>query len=95
MVDLCILYKKKAIVPHSPVISESEVIITLLYKPCSSCYTQQHESRELFNKHLCNQSSPYENTDDFHYAQRKPSCAVNKDEWDIKEDTGKPMKNTL
>jgi len=32
--------------------------------------------------------------------QRKPSCAttkspVSKDEWDIKEDTGKSMKNAL
>ena len=41
-------------------------------------------------------------TDNFHY-EGKPSCAttkstlftVSKDEWDIKEDTGKSMKNAL
>ena len=58
--------------------------------------------QELFEKHLCNQNSHYENTDDFHY-EGKPSrattkstlFAVSKDEWDTKEDTGKSMKNTL
>ena len=42
------------------------------------------------------------NTDDFHY-EGKPSCAttkwtlltVSKDEWEPKDDTGKPMKNAL
>ena len=58
--------------------------------------------RELFEKHLCNQSSHYENTDNFQY-EGKLSCAtakltlftVSKDEWDTKEDTGKSMKNAL
>ena len=59
-------------------------------------------NQELFKKHLCNQSSYYENTDDFHY-EGKPSrattkltlFAVSKDEWDTKEDTGKSMENAL
>ena len=42
------------------------------------------------------------NTDNFRY-QRKPACAtakstlfaVSKDEWDVKEDNGKSMKNAL
>ena len=59
-------------------------------------------NQELFEKHLCNQSSHYENMNDFHYegkpshAAAKPTpFAVSKDEWDTKEDTGKPMKNVL
>ena len=59
-------------------------------------------NQELLKKHLCNQNSHYENTDDFHYVG-KPSCAtakstlfaVSKDEWDTKEDTGKSMKIVL
>ena len=43
------------------------------------------------------------NTDDFRYAEGKPSraiaksthFAVSKDEWDTKEDTGKSMVNAL
>ena len=43
------------------------------------------------------------NTDDFRYAEGKPSraiskstlFAVSKDEWDTKEDAGKSMKNAL
>ena len=58
--------------------------------------------QELFKKHLCNQSSNYENTDDFHY-EGKPSRAtakstpftVSKDEWHTTEDSGKSMKNAL
>ena len=56
----------------------------------------------LFEKHLCNQSSHYESTDDFCY-EGKPlrtttksiPFAVGQDEWDTKEDTGKSMKNVL
>ena len=52
-------------------------------------------------QHLCNQSSHYEKYD-FLY-EGKPSrattkstpFAVNKDEWDTKENTGKSMKNAL
>ena len=59
-------------------------------------------NQELFEKHLYNQSSHYENADDFRY-EGKPSCAttkstplaVSKDEWNTKEDTGKSMKNAL
>ena len=59
-------------------------------------------NQELSKKHLCNQSSHCENTDDFHY-EGKPShatakstpFAVSKNEWDTKEDTGKSMKNAL
>ena len=56
----------------------------------------------MFEKHLCNQSSHLKNTDDFCY-KRKSQCATakltlyaaSKDEWDIKEETGKSMKNAL
>ena len=56
-------------------------------------------NQELFEKHLCNQSSHYEK----YYYEWKPShttakltpFAVSKDEWDTKEDTGKSMKNAL
>ena len=59
-------------------------------------------NQELFEKHLYNQNSHCENTDDFHY-EEKPSratakstlFAVSKDEWDTTEDTGKSMKNAL
>ena len=59
-------------------------------------------NQELFEKHLCNQNSHYENTDNFCY-EGKPSratakltlFAVSKDEWDTKENTGKSMKNAL
>ena len=67
-------------------------------------FNQLHSiaNQELFEKHLCNHSSHYENMDDFHY-ERKPSHATSKltpfagsqDEWDTKEDTGKSMKNTM
>jgi len=61
---------------------------------------QNNMDQELFKKYLGNQSSHYENMDDFHY-ERKPSCAsyslfaVGKDEWNTKENIGKSMKNTL
>ena len=59
-------------------------------------------NQELFEKHLCNQSSHYEKYGHFHYKE-KPSCAiakltlfnVGKDKWDTKEDTDKSMKNAL
>ena len=38
-----------------------------MFNPLHSSMTQ-----ELFKKHLCNQNSRYENTDDFHY-EGKPS----------------------
>ena len=59
-------------------------------------------NQELFEKHLCNQSSHYENTDDFCYegkasrdTAKSTLFAASKDEWDTKEDTGKSMKNAL
>ena len=59
-------------------------------------------NQELFEMHLCNQSSHYGKYGQFRY-EGKPSCAtakltpytVSKDEWDTKEDTGKSMKNAL
>ena len=80
---------------------KGEVSITLRCRLCSTCYTAI-KNQELFEKHLCNQNSHYENTDDFRF-EGKPSRAhtklthfpVSKDEWDTKEDTGKSMKNAL
>ena len=67
-------------------------------------YNSLHNTtnQELFKKYRCNQSSHYENTDDFCY-EGKPSHAIAKstpftvsqDENDTKEDTGKSMENTL
>ena len=74
------------------------------YALLSAMFTPLHSStnQELFKKHLYNQNSHYEKTDDFRY-ERKPSrattkstlFAVSKEEWDTKEDTGKSMKNAL
>ena len=74
---------------------KSEVSITL---PCwlRSTLLHSNTNQEPFEKHLCNQSSHYEK---YRYIG-KPSratakltlFAVNKDEWDTKEDTGKSMK---
>ena len=59
-------------------------------------------NQELFEKHLCNHNSHYENTDDFcfegkpsHATTKSTPFAVSKDEWHTKEETGKPMKNAL
>ena len=75
--------------------------VTQHYASLSAMFNLLHSitNQELFEKHLCNQSNPYENADDFRY-EEKPSCAsakstpfaVNKDEWDTKEDIGKFMK---
>ena len=51
---------------------KSEVSI-MLSAVCSTHYT----AVQLFEKHLCNQSSHYENTDNFHY-EGKPSRATAK-----------------
>ena len=51
-------------------------------------------------KYLCNQSSHNKNADDFQNPShacatiKSTLFAVNKDEWDIKEDNGKFIKNT-
>ena len=76
---------------------KGEVSITLHFNPLHSIANQ-----ELFKKHLCNQSSHYENYRQFSL-QREATCAtakltpftVSEDEWDTKEDTGKSMKNAL
>ena len=55
-------------------------------------------NQELFEKHLCNHGSDYEKYRQF---PRKPSRVTTKltfftvsiDEWNIKEDTGKSLKN--
>ena len=53
-------------------------------------------NQELFEKHLCNQDSNYEQ---FCYAKKAITkstlFAVSEEEWDTKEDTGKCMKNAL
>ena len=92
----CIPHQKKEMAPCAPATNyhlKSEVFVTL----CCHSITNQ----ELFETHLCNQSSHYENMDDFHY-EGKPShvakstpFAVSHYEWDTKEDTGKSMKNAL
>jgi len=65
--------------------------------------TQQYESKP-FEKHLCIiKVATIKNMDDFHYAKEAIICnhqikmlfAVNKDEWNTKEDTGKSLKNAL
>ena len=68
-------------------------------------FTPLHSStnQELFEKHVCDQSSHYEKYGRFLVTQRKPSrattklmvFAVSKDEWNTKEDTGTSLKNAL
>ena len=104
MMNSRVPYQKKEIAPYSPAINYhliSEVFITL---NCQLYFNLLHSitSQKLFEKHLCNQSSYYENIDDFH-SEGKPSrattkstpFAVSKDKWDAKEDTGKSMKNAF
>jgi len=43
-------------------------------------FNQQYEPK-IFERHLCNQSSHYENMDNF-------SFNISKDEWNVKEVTG-------
>ena len=62
-------------------------------------------SQEVFKKYLCNRICHYEKSGLFFVTQRKPSRAttclfkplltVSKDEWNIKEGTGKSLKNAL
>ena len=59
-------------------------------------------NQELFEKHLCNQSSHYENMEKFCYEGKQSHATtkltpftVSKDKWDTEVDTGKSMKNTL
>ena len=80
---------------------KSEVSTTLRCWLCSTRYTavriKNHSKSTSANK-----IATMKNTDDFRY-KGKPSrattksilFAVSKDEWDTKEDTGKPMKNAL
>jgi len=75
--------------------------------PFSGSYVQLiiHSStnQKLFEKHHCNKSSHYEKYGQFLIMQGKPSCAttklmlftVSKDEWNVKEDAGKSLKNAL
>ena len=99
--NLCI---PKEIVPRPNFINyhlKSEVPIMLRFRLCSTRYTAT-----LIKNWLKDTSSikiaTMKNTDDFHF-EGKPSRArtkstpfpVSKDEWDTKEDTGKPMKNAL
>ena len=92
--------KKWCCVPQLYQLSSESIHYALL----SAMFNRLHSSTNqvLFEKHLCNQNSHCENTDDFCY-EGKPSRAttkstlftVSKDEWDTKEDTGKSMKNAL
>ena len=72
----------------------------------SAMFDLLHSStnQEVFEKHLCIKSSHYEKYGRFLVTQRKPSArattkltlfTVSKDEWNTKEDTGKPLKNAL
>jgi len=75
------------------------------YHSLSAIANPLHSSKiqELFEKYLCNQSSPYENYGWFllhkgshHVLPPKLTFfVVSKDEWNTKEDTGKSMKNAL
>ena len=66
-------------------------------------FCQRSTNQELFEKHLYNKSSHCEKYGQFLVMQRKPSHAttklmlfiVSKDEWNIKKDTGKSLKNAL
>ena len=80
---------------------KSEVSIIL----CCRLYSTRYSAVRIKNclKSISNvKIATMTNTDDFRY-EGKPSCAtakstlvaVNKDEWDTKEDTGKSMKNAL
>ena len=81
---------------------KSEVSITLRCWLCSPRYTAVRIKYCLKSTSAI-KIATMTNTDDFHYAEGKPShaiakltlFAVSKDEWDTKEDTGKSMKNAL
>ena len=78
---------------------KSEVSITLRCWLCSTHYTAVR-IKNCFKNTSAIEVATMKNTDDFHY-EGKPShattklklFAVSKDEWDIKEDNGKSMKN--
>ena len=80
---------------------KSEVSITLCCRLCSTRYTAVRIKNCLKNTSTI-KIATMKSTDDFHL-EGKPShattkstpFAVNKDEWDTKEDTGKSMKNAL
>ena len=91
-------------VPRPPTINyhlKSEVSIMLHCQLCSTHYTAL-QIKNCLKSTSAIKVATMKNTDDFRYGG-KPSratakltlFAVNKDEWDTKEDTGKPMKNTL
>ena len=81
---------------------KSEVSIMLRCRLCSTRYTAVRIKNCLKSTSAI-KITTMTNTDDFRYAEGKPSraiaksilFAVSKDEWDTKEDTGKSMKNTL
>ena len=80
---------------------KSEVSITLHCRLCSTRYTAVRIKNCLKNTSAI-EIATMKNTDYFRF-EGKPSRArakstpfsVSKDEWDTKEDTGKPMKNAL
>ena len=80
---------------------KNKVFITFHCQLCSTCYTAVRIKNCLKSTSAIKVVT-MKNTDDFCY-EGKPSCAttestlfaVSKDEWDIKKDTSKSMKNAL
>ena len=97
-------YRKKGLVPRPSYINyhlKSKVSITLHCWLCSTHYTAV-QIKNCSKSTSAIEVATMKNTDDFHYKE-KPSrattksilFAINKDEWDTKENTGKSMKNAL
>ena len=101
------VYQKKEMVPRTSVITyinycmKSEVSFTLRCRLCSTRYIAVQIANCVKSTSAI-KIATMTNTDDFRY-YGKPSCAitkstlfaVNKDEWDTEEGTGKSMKNAL
>jgi len=95
-------HNENTMVPRAPVIVWNW---SIHYTSLSAVFNSLHSStnQELFEKHLCKESSHYEKYGRFLATQRNPSrattklmlFAVSKDGWNTKEDTGKSLKNTL
>jgi len=99
---ITVVTMKITMVSHAPVIIWNWSIHC---PSLSAMFDSLHSStnQEVFEKHLCNESSHYEKYGQFLFTQRKPWHAttklmlftVSKDEWNIKENTGKSLKNAL
>jgi len=94
---------KNTMVPRAPLIVWNWSIHCPSLSAVFDSLLSSTSQDEVFEKYLCNKSSHYEKYGLFLVTQRKPSRAttkltlftVNKDEWYIKEDTGKSLKNTF